>query len=182
MKIRQILGYAIYTLAKPLPSSTSHFKIGQRKIRAFATRLMVKKCGKRVNIEKGAQFSTRLSIGNNSGIGKRASLQGTVTIGNGVMMGPDCIIYTKNHCFDRSDIPMREQGFYPEEPVIIGDDVWIGGRVIILPGVTIGSHSIIAAGAVVTKDVPEWAIVGGTTAKVLKFRNHNTEQGKNEEV
>ena len=77
---------------------------------------------------------------------------------------------------------MREQGFYPEEPVIIGDDVWIGGRVIILPGVTIGSHSIIAAGAVVTKDVPEWAIVGGTPAKVLKFRNHNTEQGKNEEV
>lgn len=170
MKFKQILGHFLYTIAKPLPSSTSKVKMGQRKLRAFATRLIIRECGKNVNIEKGATFSSRLSIGDNSGVGKRASVQGTVTIGKDVMMGPDCIIYTSNHRFDRTDIPMREQGFYPEEPVVIGDDVWIGGRVIILPGVKIGSHVVIGAGAVVTKDVPDYAIVGGCPAKILKFR------------
>ena len=170
MKFKQILGHFLYTIAKPLPSSTSKVKMGQRKLRAFATRLIIRECGKNVNIEKGATFSSRLSIGDNSGVGKRASLQGTVTIGKDVMMGPDCIIYTSNHRFDRTDIPMREQGFYPEEPVVIGDDVWIGGRVIILPGVKIGSHVVVGAGAVVTKDVPDYAIVGGCPAKILKFR------------
>ena len=53
----------------------------------------------------------------------------------------------------------------------IGDDVWIGARVIILPGVTIGSHCIIGAGAVVTRDVPDYAIVGGVPAKVIRYRN-----------
>lgn len=55
------------------------------------------------------------------------------------MMGPECIIYTTNHAFDRTDIPMCEQKFSDEKPVIIGNDVWIGGRVIILPGVHIGN-------------------------------------------
>ena len=127
-------------------------------------------------LKRGANFSTKLSLGDNSGVGKRASLQGTVTIGNDVMMGPDCIIYTVNHCFDSIDVPMIKQGFYPEEPVEIGDDVWIGGRVTILPGVKIGNHVIIAAGAVVTKDVPDYAIVGGVPAKILKFRNEHKEE------
>ncbi len=65
---------------------------------------------------------------------------------------------------------MRGQGFSEEKAVVIGDDVWIGGRVIILPGVHVGSHSIIGAGAVVTKDVPEWAIVAGNPAIVKKYR------------
>ena len=60
------------------------------------------------------------------------------------------------------------------KPVIIGDDVWIGGRVIILPGVTIGNGAIVGAGAVVTRDVPEYAIVGGVPAKVIKMRTQNS--------
>jgi maltose O-acetyltransferase len=64
---------------------------------------------------------------------------------------------------------MCEQGFYEEKPVVI-DDVWIGGHVIILPGVHIGKGAIVGAGAVVTKDVPEYAIVGGSPAKVIKYR------------
>ena len=59
----------------------------------------------------------------------------------------------------------------PKEPVYIGDDVWIGARVIILPGRKIGEGVIIGAGAVVTKDVPDYAVVGGNPAKVIKFRN-----------
>ncbi len=86
------------------------------------------------------------------------------------MMGPDVVILTQNHKFDRLDIPMLEQGFKDEQPVTICDDVWIGVRAIILPGVTVGKGAIIAAGAVVTKDVCEYAIVGGNPARVIKMR------------
>ena len=85
-------------------------------------------------------------------------------------MGPECKIYTINHRFNDIDKPMRLQGFQEERPVFIGDDVWIGGKVIILPGVHIGNHCIIGAGSVVTKDVPEWEIVAGNPARIKKYR------------
>ena len=172
MNIKKCIGFFLYNfIAKAMPISNSKINIGQRKFRAFCGRLILKKCGRNVNIEKGAVFSSRVSLGDNSGIGKKAILQGEVIIGDNVLMGPECIIYTRNHCFDRIDIPIREQGYNAEEPVVIGNDVWIGGRVIILPGVHIGNHSIIGAGAVVSKDVPDYAIVAGVPAKVLKYRN-----------
>ena len=74
------------------------------------------------------------------------------------------------HKFDDCSIVMRKQGFQETKPVFIGNDVWIGGRVTILPGVHIGNHSIIGAGSVVTKDVPDNVIVGGAPAKVIKLR------------
>ena len=123
-----------------------------------------------VNIEKGAQFSTEVSLGDNSGIGVNATISSHVTIGNDVMMGPDCMIFTANHSMQRRDIPMRLQGHEKPRPVTIGNDVWIGGRVIILPGVHIGDGAVIGAGSVVTKDVPPFAIVGGNPAKVIKER------------
>lgn len=86
------------------------------------------------------------------------------------MMGPDVVILLHNHRFDRTDVPMRFQEFSESEPVIIDDDVWIGCRVTILPGVRIGKGAIIGAASVVTKDVPEYAIVGGNPAKVIKMR------------
>ncbi len=111
-----------------------------------------------------------ISIGDDSSIGERARVLGKITIGKGVMMGEEVIIMTQNHKFDRTDIPMCQQGFQKEEPVIIEDDVWIGARVLILPGVKVGKGSILAAGAVVTKDVPEYTIVGGNPARVIKMR------------
>ena len=86
------------------------------------------------------------------------------------MIGPRCIIYTRNHAFERTDIPMFRQGMSETKPVVINDDVWIGARVTILPGVTVGKGAIIGAGSVVTKNIPEYAIVGGISAKVIKFR------------
>lgn len=65
---------------------------------------------------------------------------------------------------------MNQQGFLPNQKVTIGDDAWIGTRVIILPGVSVGKGAIIGAGAVVTKDVPEYAVVAGVPAKVIKYR------------
>lgn len=86
-------------------------------------------------------------------------------IGKNVMMARECIINPSNHIISDVSIPMNQQGIEPVKPVIIGDDVWIGSRAIILPGITIGSGSIVAAGAVVTHNVPDFCIVGGYRQK-----------------
>ncbi len=170
-KLKKIIGLILYHLiAKRLPASTSPVKIGQKAFRAFCGKLILDKCGKKVNIESKAIFSSRVELGDRSGIGSGSIITGKCTIGNDVMMGPNCIIYTRNHKIDDVTVPMNTQGNAEEKPVTIGDDVWIGGRVIILPGVKIGSHSVIGAGAVVTKDVPEWAIAVGNPATVKKYR------------
>ena len=170
-KIKKIIGCFLYNLiGKHLPLSFSVINIGQKRFRAFCGKLILAECGKKVNIEKGAVFSSKVRLGDRSGIGVNAYIAGTCYVGKDVMMGPQCIIYTRNHKFDDVTTTMRGQGFQEEKPVYIGDDVWIGGRVTILPGVHIGSHSIIGAGAVVTKDVPEWAIVAGNPATIKKFR------------
>lgn len=141
-----------------------------QKIRYWLGSRFVENCGKNVNFERGAKFNPELSIGDNSGVGMNCELSGHIVIGNDVMMGPNCVMRTYSHAHDRIDIPMDQQGFEPERVMHIGDDVWIGTNVIILPGVNIGSHCIIGAGAVVTKDVPDYAIVGGVPAKVIRFR------------
>ena len=166
-----VIGRFFYFFASKLPASFSRIKVGQKFFRSMCGKLILSECGKNVNIEKGAVFSSRVTLGDNSGIGIRASISGETRIGSNVMMGPDCIIYTKNHDFSRTDIPMNQQGFQKEKPVFISDDVWIGGRVTILPGVKIGTGAIIGAGSIVTKDVPDYAIVGGNPAKILKYRN-----------
>jgi maltose O-acetyltransferase len=112
-----------------------------------------------------------ISLGDDSGIGYNCYLQSPVRIGNQVMMGPEVLILTGGHQHQRVDIPMCFQGDTEKQEVIIQDDVWIGARVTILPGVTIGKGSIIAAGAVVTKSTPEYSISGGVPAKVIKMRN-----------
>ena len=170
-KFGKIFGSCLYHLiGKRLPVSFSRVKIGQKCFRGFCAKLILDKCGKNINVEKGATFASNIQIGNNSGIGINANIGPGCIIGDDVMMGPECVIYTNNHRFDDLDKPMRCQGFQGIKPVCIGDDVWIGGRVTILPGVKVGSHSIIGAGSVVTKDVPEWSIVAGNPAVVKKFR------------
>ena len=169
-KIKLILGRILYLFASHLPESFFGVNIGQKQIRAFCGKLILVKCGKYVNIEKGAAFSSSVELGDYSGIGIRAQINGKAIIGNNVMMGPDVCIYVRNHAFDRTDMPMNLQGFTTEKPVVIEDDVWIGARVIILPGVHVGTGAVIGAGAVVTKDVPDYAVVGGNPAHILKMR------------
>jgi maltose O-acetyltransferase len=159
-----------YSFARFLPISQFTFS---KKIRVMLCRTIFKKCGENVNIEKGAYFGlgSDIEIGDNSGIGINCRISGPVSIGRDVIMAPDVVILTKNHKYDRLDIPMRLQGDTEIKPVIIKDDVWIGIRSIILPGVEISRGAIIGAGSVVTKNIPEYAIVGGSPAKIIKFRN-----------
>lgn len=142
-------------------------------IRYYLCSHLFEKIGLNVNIEHGAFFGdgNNIVIGNNSGIGVNCQISGPVQIGNDVLMGPEVIILTQNHRFDNLTTTIKSQGYFPKEKVTIKDNVWIGTRVIILPGVTINNGAIIGAGAVVTKDVPENAIVGGNPAKIIRFRS-----------
>jgi maltose O-acetyltransferase len=88
-----------------------------------------------------------------------------VNIGNNVMIGPNVDIYTVNHPLTASG---RQAYLAQGSPVKIGNDVWIGGKVTITPGVSIGNNVVVAAGAVVTKDVPDNVLVGGVPARVIK--------------
>lgn len=166
---RKKIIYIIYLLCASWFPISSHSELA-RKWRVFWAKKIVSKCGANVNFERFSKFSPLLSIGDNSGIGIRACINGPVSIGRDVMMGQEVIIYTTRHNDDRLDIPMRQQGMKEVMPVTIGNDVWIGGRVIILPGVTIGDGCIIGAGAIVTKDIPPHSVAVGVPAKVVRQR------------
>ena len=177
-KAKVALGKLLYVMfAKWLP--LSYFPIiGNvgRFMRYILGKIVLEKCGKDVIIERGAAFSDKTSIGSHAAIGECALLSGTISLGDYVMMGPHITMYSRNHAHDRLDIPMNEQGFQDDRPIVIGNDVWIGAYAIILPGVHVGNGAIIGAGAVVTKDVPEYAIVGGNPAKVIKYRKQVSQE------
>lgn len=178
-KLTRWMWYFSYVaIAKKLPRSYSRFGGRYYKaIRYLICKRLLAQCGDGANIESGADFGfgDTVWVGNNSDIGIDCQLWGEVHIGDDSFMGPEVIVRTVSHAFDRSDIPIRLQGSRPIQPVWIGKDCWIGTRAILLPGVRIGDHSIVGAGAVVTKDVEPWAIVGGNPAKLIRFRKVSIE-------
>jgi acetyltransferase-like isoleucine patch superfamily enzyme len=119
----------------------------------------------------GGEPGMGLIVGDNSNIGPFAYIgcSGMITIGNNVMISPRVSIYAENHNFSQTDISMKEQGVTREE-VIIEDDCWIAANSVVLAGVKIGKGSIVAAGSVVTKDVPPYSIVAGSPARIIKSR------------
>lgn len=88
-----------------------------------------------------------------------------IHVGNHVYIGPDCGFYTANHPLN---VQMRNHGFEMACPITIEDNVWIGAKVCVMPGVTIGANSVIAAGSVVTKDIPANVLAAGVPCKVKK--------------
>lgn len=140
--------------------------------RLFCCKRIFKYCGENVNIEKGAVFGrgTDIEIGDNSGIGINAFIPSDIKIGANVMMGPNCYILVSNHSFDRVDIPMCQQGFSERKKTVIEDDVWIGRNVTMTPGRTIKKGSIVGACCVLTKDFPEYSMIGGNPSKLIRSR------------
>ena len=98
-----------------------------------------------------------------------ASKNAKIVIGEDCMLSYGVHLRTDMHRHGLVDVPMNQQG-NDEADIVIGDDVWIGYGAQIMSGVTVGSHSIVGAGAVVTHDVPEFAVVGGVPARFLKWR------------
>jgi acetyltransferase-like isoleucine patch superfamily enzyme len=106
-------------------------------------------------------------IGDHTRIGLHNTIIGPVIIGSHVNLAQGITITALNHNFEDSEKRIDEQGV-STSAVVIEDDIWIGANAVILPGVTIGHHSVVAAGAVVTKDVPPHSLVAGVPAKVIK--------------
>lgn len=169
----RIAAYLIYKLiAMHLPRSYEFGIFGKisGKIRNILCRMIISDAHPTIFVERGADFGggKNLCLKEHACIGENARFmgEGKVTIERHVMMGPDVMIITSDH-------KMKREGFdgYISKDVEIGEYAWIGARAIILKGVKIGKHAVVGAGAVVTKDIPDYAIAGGSPAKILKYRN-----------
>jgi maltose O-acetyltransferase len=144
-----------------------------RQLRYSCVKHLFFSCGKNVNVERRAYFGSgrKIKIGNNSGIGVNCVVPSDIVIGENVMMGPNCFILAANHDFSRVDIPMIQQGHSKAKITIIEDDVWIGRQVLFTPGRLVKKGSIIAAGCVLTKNFPEYSVIGGNPSSLIRNRN-----------
>lgn len=144
-------------------------------IKSFLIRHRFKKLGKNFMAEGNFGYTNphHISIGDNVYFNNNVRLiaQGdaNISIGNNVMIGTYAYLFTRVHTFKNKVIPMKEQPIL-HKSIIIKDDVWIGAHSIIMPGITIEKGAIIGAGAVVTKNVQQFAIVGGVPAKLIRYR------------
>jgi maltose O-acetyltransferase len=176
-KAKKIFSLIIYyTIAKrfptqPVPGYRFGYWLRRKLIKNIASR-----CGEDVIVKQNAYIGKGegLIIGNRSQIGQNARIGRNVIIGDDVLMGPDVVIMTDTHAYEDLEKPINQQGKLDNQPVYIGNDVWIGTRVIIMPGVKIGDKAVIGAGSVVTKDIPSGAVAAGVPARVIKMRGKNS--------
>ena len=125
--------------------------------------------GDRTYVAAGAYLTGSLTAGADCSINPYTVIRGDVTLGDGVRIGAHTSILGFNHTMSDPDLPVFRQPL-TSKGIRLGNDVWVGSHVVILDGVTVGDHTVLAAGAVVTKDVPDGAIVGGNPAKFLRWR------------
>jgi len=165
--IKHCVFWTIYGVVKYLPPPIGDWG-----------RTLVLKCVcKKINtwrIREGVTvwYPRGLSVGKNCSLNEWGYIQayGGVTIGNGVRIAARFSLLSVDHSFSDLETPIYKQPLIAEE-IIIEDDVWIGINATVLRGVRIGKGAIVSAGAVVNKDVPPFAIVGGVPAKVISWRN-----------
>ena len=113
------------------------------------------------------EYPERVRLGTHVFINANLMIMGSgeVSIGDHALIGPDARFYTVNHAFD---VELRREGWERAFPITLEEDVWLGGSVVICPGVTVGRGSVVAAGSVVTRDVPPGVVVGGNPARVIR--------------
>lgn len=146
-----------------------------KKVRGWHHRALMQRAGKNLRLGENTRLANPVNIvvGDNCYLGDGVQLYAwkeRITIGNQVLIAAGARMITRKHGFADVDLPMAEQG-YTHAPIVIEDDVWIGFNAIILPGVTIGKGSIVGAGAVVTKSIEPYSIVGGVPARLIRKRN-----------
>ena len=112
-------------------------------------------------------------IGDRTKIGLSNTIIGPVTIGNDIRLAQNITLSGLNHNYEDIDIPIHEQGVSTAQ-IVVEDETWIGANVVVLAGVKIGKHAIIAAGSVVTKNIPSYSVAVGNPARVLKKYNPET--------
>jgi len=149
--------------------------------RTLLLRLVIKSLGKNVVIEKNCKFAHpyNIEIGDNVYINFGLKILNTkeagIKIGNNVIIGPNAIFLFNK--IDYSDLSRLIKDCKVEyESIVVKDDVWIGANAMVLPGVTIGKRSIIGAGSVVTKDIPDYSVAVGVPAKIIKRYNLKTKK------
>jgi len=164
--------FMYYTFLNHLPDPPFLFGKTCMNLRGLICKFIFKSAGVDLKIHSNVYFGSglQLSIGSHSNISHGSWLSADTTIGKDVMMGPNVTIISASHEFASVDLPMRLQGMKKSKPVVIEDGVWLGTRSIILPGVTIGAHSIVGAGSVVTKSFPPYSIIAGNPATLKKIR------------
>ena len=162
----------------------NEFKIYFRKIRSMIRNLKyrLQYVDSTNDIQNPIDISKDLIMGQYGFIGKNAWICPNVKIGNYVMIAPECAILGGDHKYNIPGEPIIYSGRPTTKKTIIEDDVWIGYRVIINAGVTIGEGAIIAAGSIVTKDVEPYTIVGGNPSKKITLRFSNPEQDIHNEM
>ena len=168
IKIHSLICLVLYySIGQYLPSN----RFG-KSVRTFLCTRIFKKCGNHVNIERRAWFGsgTNVELGDYSGIGINCHIPSDTIIGKYVMMGPNCFILDVNHDVSDTSKPMCFQGMAARKTTIIEDDVWIGRDVKMTPGRHISRGSIIAMACVLTKDFPEYSIIGGNPSKIIRSR------------
>lgn len=170
--------FLYYQFAQYLPVSYSFWGriLHSKTIRYNLCKYIFKSIGKNVNIERKACFGSgrNLEISDNSGLGINCVVPSNIKIGADVMMGPNVHIFSQNHSFERTDIPMWKQGYKEDySRTIIEDDVWIGQNVTFTVGRHVAKGSIIGTCTLLCKDFPEYSIIGGNPSKLIKSRLKN---------
>jgi maltose O-acetyltransferase len=160
-----------YGLASHLPPLA--FPLGRQfnRLRCAALRLSLRRFGDFNEVDDRVYFGNGedVEVGSHCQVNAGCRLT-NVVLGDYVMIGPDVTFISRLHSVDRLDVPMVRQGSIECGQTLVEEDVWIGTRVIVMPGVKIGRGAIIGAGSVVTRDVSPYAIVAGAPARMLRSR------------
>ncbi len=141
--------------------------------KANLLRVMGARIGRRVTFYPGVWIMTgrQLTVGDDVDLALDVLIttDGGVTIGDRVLIGYRTQILSRNHIIPKERLPIFGSG-HSSRPVVIGDDAWIGGNCVILPGVTIGKGCVIGAGSIVTRSIPDYSIAVGNPARVIRVR------------